>query len=57
MTLAILEYGDCTSLDGQITENVGFERLHCTSAYMCASVGIQGAVTQCDGVWNHRGLY
>ena len=36
MPLTILKYGDCTSYNGRIRENVGYrgvglERFHCTS--------------------------
>ena len=32
MPLTIFKYGDCTSYNGQIRENVGLARFHCMSS-------------------------
>ena len=52
MPLTILKYGDCTSYNGQIRENldyrgVGLERFQCTVGYVLHSTTVEGAHHKC----------
>ena len=51
MPFTILMYGDCTSYNGRIKENVGLERFHCIY-YVCVCVCVSGSIlcVVCGGI-------
>ena len=53
MFLTIIMYGDCTSYNGQIRENVGF--MECLSPYLCM-VTVPHIMVRLERMLDYRGV-